>query len=303
MVAASRKCDARMLKELARTLLPRRVMDYLRDMQRKRLQAHVAQLPVVQEEDMRVVLKDTLQLRSGDIVFVHSSIDKLNLGFPFYRLLALLREAIGDEGTMLFPTYPKLTSYKFLKSGEVFDVRRTPSYTGILTEFARRQRGGLRSLHPTKSVVALGPHAEMLTRDHPSSPYPYDAGSPYFKVIENGGVAIGLGVATTNLSLVHCVDDALKEQFPVQPYHNELFQAPCLDYSGKEQIISTYAHDMRKMDFDIPAYMAANIPTTICKDTTLNGMKFFRADTAPLFEKMMELARDGVTIYWKKHYK
>jgi len=292
-----------MLKNLAHAVLPRKAIAYFQDLQRKRLQARVARLPVVQEEDMRSLLVNILRLRQGDIVFVHSSIDKLNLGFPFYRLLALLREAIGEQGTMLFPTYPKLTSYKFLKSGEVFDVRRTPSYTGILTEFARRQRGGLRSLHPTKSVVALGPHAALLTEHHSDSPYPYDIASPYFKVIENGGVAIGLGVATTNLSLVHCVDDALKDDFPVQPYHKELFRAHCLNREGEDAIVPTYAHDMRKMDFDIPAYMAANMPDTISRDITINGMKFFRAETAPLFERMHELARNGVTIYWKKHYK
>jgi aminoglycoside 3-N-acetyltransferase len=236
-------------------------------------------------------------------VFVHSSVDRLNLGFPFYGVLSILREIVGPEGTLLFPTYPRLSSYEFLKSGEVFDVRKSASYTGILTEVARRQKGAVRSFFPTKSVCAIGAQAARLTATHQDSPYPYDSSSPYFKIMEFKGKIIGFGVGTWNLSFVHCVDDFLKEAFPVMPYHKHLFRARCINYAGEEAIVPTYAHDMRKMNHDVPRFMKNHIPSTVCGDIVVDGMNFFRADSAPLFEAMIDFARKGITIYPAESYR
>lgn len=185
------------------------------------------------EDRFRAVLTDALQLKRGDVVFVHSSIDRLGLGFPFYRILSLIREVIGENRTVLFPTYPRLTAHESLLSGEIFDVRTSPSFTGVLTEFARRQRGAVRSLNPTKSVCALGPHAHSLTEAHQDSPYPYDRCSPYYKLMDVGGKIIGLGV---------------------------------------------YG------------------------DLTIHGMPFFWAESGALFEVMVDLARQGTTMYERSVY-
>lgn len=291
-----------MNRDLIRSLLPGAMLDYLRSARRRRQQAAVRKLPQLTEADLRTIVTDRLGVQKGDLIFVHSSIDRLHLAFPFYQILSMLRSILGEEGTMIFPTYPKLTSYKFLVSGEMFDVRKTPSYTGALTEFARRQRDGIRSLHPTKSVVAIGPLAAYLTDSHHISPYPYDKDSPYFRLVEKEGKAIGIGVRTANLSMVHTVDDDLKKAFPVKPYAETLFQAPCRDYSGTDVVVPTYAHDMRKMDFDIPSFMKAHIPEALSQDLLISGMPFFRAEAAPLFERMRRLASEGITIYRQRHY-
>ncbi|HEX8138287.1 MAG TPA: AAC(3) family N-acetyltransferase [Pyrinomonadaceae bacterium] len=285
------------IKELARRVLPEGAFTSLGRVQKRLKRARLSRLPLLTEEFFGQILVDHLGLAAGDTVFVHSSMDQLNLGFPFYRALALLQQAVGREGTLLFPTYPQLSSYEFLSRGETFDVRRTPSYTGILTEFARRQRGALRSLHPTKSVCATGPGAQELTSAHQLSPYPYDSCSPYYKLTQHRGKIVGLGVSTANLSFVHCVDDALKEDFPVRPYHPALFAAQCINYDGELVRVETYAHDLKKMKHDIPAYMRAHVTAEACRDLKLKGRKFFRADAARLFDEMLRLARAGVTIY------
>jgi aminoglycoside 3-N-acetyltransferase len=240
---------------------------------------------------------NALGLCKGDTVFVHSSIDQLNLGFPFYRVLSLMEDLVGVKGTLLFPTYPRLSSYEFLRRGEVFDIRKTPSYTGILSELARRQGNSVRSLHPTKSVCAIGAAAEELTCDHQKSPYPYDSCSPYYRITEFGGRIVGLGVSTANLSFVHCIDDALKEDFPVQPYHAQLFAATCINGAGRKVVVETYAHDLKKMNHNIPRFMKTHVSSDACIDLNLNGMKFFRADARRLFDEMYSLAAIGKTIY------
>ena len=263
----------------------------------------VAFLPLIDENEFTRILKDEIGIQNGDTVFIHSSIDRLNLSFPFYLVLNMLRQAVGEDGTLLFPTYPKLTSYKFLKSGEIFEVKKTPSYTGALNEFARRQRGALRSLHPTKSVTAIGPNAQKLTSTHQDSPYPYDLCSPYYRITEVGGKIVGIGVENKFISFVHCVDDTLKEKFPVKLYHDELFQAQCRNYNGGIVTVPTYAHNMSKMDFDLPTFLKKYTTEDLYRPIKIYGMDFYSANPTLLYDRMLGLAQEGITFYPRKYYK
>ncbi|MDQ3821448.1 MAG: AAC(3) family N-acetyltransferase [Acidobacteriota bacterium] len=287
------------IREIAKKILPQSAFEKVLRAGKRVQRARVERLPQLSEDDFREILTERLGMAAGDVVYVHSSVDRLLLAFPFYRILPLLRELIGPDGTVLFPTYPNLriSSYEYLLRGERFDVRRTPSYTGLLNEFARRQRGALRSLHPTKSVCAVGPLAGELTATHQLSPYPYDVCSPYYKLIEHSAKVIGLGVSTRNLSFVYCVDDALKDAFPVRVYHDRVFEVECVNYDGRVELVRTYAHNMRKVVHDVPRYMRTHIPAEACRDMVVRGMNFFRADAAKLFERMLALAKNGVTVY------
>lgn len=254
-------------------------------------------MPALTEEKFKSILSDQLGLAEDDSVLIHSSMNQLNLSFSFGQILSLVRSVIGEKGTMLFPTFPSLPSYQFLSRGETFDVRKTPSHMGILTEYARRQRDAVRSLHPTKSVCAIGPLARTLTARHSESPYAFDRCSPYYKLAEHGGKIIGLGVSTERNSFVHCVEDVLKENFPVRVHHEQLFDARCLNYANEMVVVKTFAHDLKKMNHNIPRYMRDHISHDACLDLKINGMKFFRSDAAKLLDQMTRLAARGITIY------
>jgi aminoglycoside 3-N-acetyltransferase len=291
--------------DIIRMVLPTGAVASLARARKKLRRERIARLPFLTEGDFTDILTNRLRLAAGDTVYVHSSIDQLNLGFPFYRILQLTQSVIGTRGTILFPTYPNrspISSYEHLLSGKVFDIRRTPSYTGLLTEFARRQRGAVRSLHPTKSVCAIGQYAEDLTRTHQDSPYPYDECSPYYKLAEYQAKIVGLGVSTQYLSFVHCIDDALKGEAPVQTYHARIFAAQCVNYRGETGVVETYAHDMRKVIHDIPRYIKTYVPEEVCVDLNVGGMKFFWADAPKLFDTMLRLAKEGITVYPRSVY-
>ncbi|HEU4768595.1 MAG TPA: AAC(3) family N-acetyltransferase, partial [Pyrinomonadaceae bacterium] len=293
------------LSEIARKMLPADVVNSVARARKRYRRSRVERLPQLTETEFTSILVDRLGLGQGKVVYVHSSIDRLNLGFPFYRILPLIQNVIGERGTFLFPTYPNrspVSSYEYLRNGNVFDVRRTPSYTGILTEFARRHGGATRSLHPTKSVCAIGPAAVWLTSTHQESLYPYDVPSPYYKLIESEATIVGIGVWTEYLSFVYCIDDAMKDNQPVQTYHPEIFRAKCINYAGEEQIVATYAHDMTRCIHDIPQFMKRHIAADVCEDIVVNGMKFFRADASRLFAAMLPLAERGITVYPRSVY-
>jgi aminoglycoside 3-N-acetyltransferase len=290
---------------LAKKILPAVAYESIVRKKKERERSRLARLPRITEAGLTEILTTELRLTTGDVVFVHSSLDQLNLDFPFYRVLTLLRRVIGPKGTMLFPTYPnhRISSYEYLLQDKVFDVRRTPSYAGLLTEFARKQPDAVRSLHPTKSVCAVGPLARELTSTHQHSRYPYDAGSPFYKLTEHQGKIVGLGVWTSRLSFCYCADDAMKEAFPVRVYHDRVFAVPCIDYDGKTQIVETYAHNMRIIDsHEGPGFMRAHIAHDVCADLTIKGMRFFRADARRLFDDMLGLAKQGITVYPKSVY-
>ena len=293
------------ITELARKVLPADVVNSVVRARKRYRRSRVERLPLLTEADLTAILTERLGLRSGDVVYMHSSVDRLNLGFPFYRILPLIQNVIGENGTVLFPTYPNrspVSSYEYLRAGHVFDVRRTPSFTGLLTEFGRRHPRAIRSLHPTKSVCAIGPDAEWLTLTHQASPYPYDVPSPYYKLIECDAKIVGIGVWTEYLSFVYCIDDAMKSNPPVRTYHPEVFRARCMNYSGDEEIVETYAHDMQRCIHDIPQFMKRHVPVDACEDIVVNGMRFFRADARKLFDVMLPLAKQGITVYPRAVY-
>ncbi len=286
-----------------KNIIPKRLRQYYKERQKQKKIEFVESLPVLSIEDFKEILKKELNVKKGDILFIHSSIDYLNAEFSELQVLSILLDVVGEKGTLIFPTYPKLTSYKFLKQGQIFNVRKTPSYMGLLSEFARRHSQTIRSFHPTKSVAAIGRYAKEITSEHHKSPYPYDITSPYYKMTEYNAKVIGLGVDTTFLSCVHCADDYLKDDFPVNPYHKTLFKAKCINYEKETIEVPTYAHNMIKMNFDIPKFVKTKIPNDICRDIKMNGMRFFYADSKKLINLLVELARNNVTIYKKIFHK
>jgi len=293
------------LADIVRKILPASVTTSIARSRRSARRAKIQNLPVLTEKAFTDILTNDLGLVGGDTVYVASSVDQLHLDFPFYRILALIQDVIGPRGNVLFPTYPNrspTSSYDYLVDGHVFNVRRTPSYTGLLSEFARRQKGAIRSLHPTKSVCAIGPDAEALTWNHQNSPYPYDICSPYYKLAEYEAKVIGIGVWTDYLSFLHCTEDALKQRFPVPVYHERLFAAKCINYRGETELVETYAHNMDMVKPNVVPFVKEHILPEICSDLTINGMKFVRADARRLFDEMLRLARVGITPYPRNLY-
>ena len=75
--------------------------------------------------------------------------------------------ATRASGTVLMPTLPfGGVAIDYARKNPVFDVRRTPSQTGLLTEIFRRSAGVLRSVHPTHPVAVAGHGAVEMVEGH-----------------------------------------------------------------------------------------------------------------------------------------
>lgn len=287
-----------MWRRLARWAVPGPIHAWGRTRLHHHRQRRAARLPAVDEGQFRRLLADDLGLAPGQVVFVHASLGGLRLAFPFYRVLTLLREAVGPAGTLLFPsTQLRERPETWLARDEAFDVRLHPTSMGAIAELARRQRGACRSLHPTHAVAALGPLAGDLTRAHGTSPWPCGPGSPFAALAEVGGRIIGLGVDPSVLTFVHCVEDLWPAGFPVATRREQLYGGRVVAADGCERRVETLVAHPRIRWRNIPAYARHHLPAAVCQAHHRHGAPFYAAAAAPLLAAMADLATRRVTIY------
>ncbi len=99
-----------------------------------------------------------LGVEEGDTLLVHSSYKSFGEvdGGP-QMVIRALKAALGTQGTLIMPTF----NFDFNK-GVPWDVRKTRSKMGALTEIVRMDPRAKRVFHPFYSFAILGKHAEML---------------------------------------------------------------------------------------------------------------------------------------------
>jgi aminoglycoside 3-N-acetyltransferase len=99
-----------------------------------------------------------LGLKNGDILLVHSSFKSFGgvKGGP-ETVIEALTTVLGNEGTLIVPTY----NFDFCKN-QIFDVRKTPSQMGIISEYVRNNEKSIRTLNPIYSFAIMGKLAKQL---------------------------------------------------------------------------------------------------------------------------------------------
>lgn len=183
-------------------------------------------------------------IQKNDSVIVHSSMSKI--GFVeggTKTIVDALFEVIGENGTLLFPTFSAVGRNKtHLEEHPFFDIKNTPSQMGSITEYFRKLEGVHRSFHPTDAVCAKGPLAEFYTCSHFGQLTPYNEHSPFRKLCNKNGKILMLGTtlngACTNL---HTLEDAVDFMYPV--YDAKIYDVKMIDAEGKVSIMKTKVHD------------------------------------------------------------
>ncbi len=194
--------------------------------------------PTVDFKDISLSLKK-LGIKRGDGILVHSSLSS----FGYVKggadaVIDALLEAVGQEGTVLVPTLTgKDTDSP--QNPPIFDVMKTPCWTGrIPTEFMKRPQSR-RSLHPTHSVSGIGPLVPFLINGHENSITPCGKNSPYYRLAEKGGYILLIGVDQESNTTIHTA-----EELAEVPYHmqREPTDTTIIDYHGKRIIKRLYLH-------------------------------------------------------------
>jgi aminoglycoside 3-N-acetyltransferase len=249
-------------------------------------------------------LKAHLSERVGhqfDILMVHSS---LNYMQPYYQgspgdLLDMLVKYVGDRRTLAMPAFylgdPELNdAVESYRRNPRFDVRRTPSQMGIVTELFRRRPGVKVSVHPTHRMAALGPLAEALTAGHLDAGTTFGRGTPFDVMARHDTAIIGIGKPYEVLTQVHHVEDLLGDDFPVPGVLNPV-QVVVNDHLGRGQTC-----DLRLRGFSRPRRMRK-----LRHLMSLARLQQWEFHHVPLFytragwvtEDLLAAAKRGQTIY------
>lgn len=190
-----------------------------------------------------------LGLNVGATVLVHSSLKSFgHVEGGANTVVDSLIETVGAEGSVMVPT---LTGSR-TDSPEhppIFDVRSTPSWTGIIPETFRNRREAKRSLHPTHSVSAIGAKRDWLLKGHERSASPCDKNSPYYRNAEAGGFVMLIGVTQHSNTTIHCCEELAAVDYHLQKKMASIF---ITDYDGNRLLVQNRLHNWSKppTDFD-----------------------------------------------------
>jgi aminoglycoside 3-N-acetyltransferase len=179
-------------------------------------------LAAISLADFRQAILDTGVTPNRDLL-VHASWGGFQqLQAKPSELLTTLLSIVGEHNTLVMPTGAVEKSRDGIM---LYDVDRSPSRMGMLSETLRRTPGALRSPAPIAPVSAIGPAADAYTRDYriESSLTPWGHGSPYWEIAQRGGQILVIGIDfVRTLTLMHTAFDVLLDSNPIPNYYESV---------------------------------------------------------------------------------
>ncbi len=178
---------------------------------RKKTKAHVT------KDDIKNGLIK-LGLRQGDNVGVHSSLSSFGYveGGADAAVDALL-ETVGEEGTLVLPTYSNNTEQLEKTQEEIdmgitwkfrvlpYDPKKDGCWTGKIPDTFWRRKGAVRNSHPTHSLTVMGAKAEEFF--YKSGEY---SDNEWKKLMNMNGYILLLGVTLSCCSSMHLAEEHVK---------------------------------------------------------------------------------------------
>ena len=185
--------------------------------------------PLVTFEDIAGALRQ-LSIGGGGGVYIHSSLSSMGYveGGADTVIDAFLH-VLGPAGTFCVPTIV----YAAQGPRPPFDVQRTPSEVGRITETARLRAEARRSNNPTHSVAAIGARAEEITTGHdrgkgrpsPWGELAFGHESPWQRFYDLDATLVLLGVDWEVNTMFH-----YQQCVFIEPYWSEFSVEPPFPY-------------------------------------------------------------------------
>jgi aminoglycoside 3-N-acetyltransferase len=235
------------LKAAASTLLPSGTKRWLKRLVRTYHQRFWAFTPA----DLKSTLME-LGVVPGDVLMVHSAFDRF-LGFHGgpVEVIRTLQEVVGPGGALMMPTIPfRGTGVEYALSDPVFDVQRTVSKMGLITEVFRRAPGVVRSIHPTHSVAVWGSRAEAIIAGHEQAETPCGRLTPYGRLLEYDGKILLAGVWADHMTFGYFVAEELEPRLAFPVLTREAYPMRWKDQDGTVGVSSSRLFSLR-LDHDV----------------------------------------------------
>jgi aminoglycoside 3-N-acetyltransferase len=178
----------------------------------------------------------SLGIGTGDSVLVHSGFRQVS-GFTATPgdVIETMLNVVGGDGHLLMMSIPyRGSSQRYAESDPLFDVVRTPSAVGLISEIFRRRADTYRSLSPLHPVVAHGPLAAWLVADHDKSAYSCGKGTPFERFLGVGGKFLFFDAPYGSLTFMHYVEHMFRDRLPVDLYDAAAVCIRVRDAAGRE---------------------------------------------------------------------
>ncbi len=159
-----------------------------------------------------------LGIEKGDTLLIHASYKSLGpIEGGAKTFFDAVLSYLGEDGTLLMPA---LSFATVTEENPYFDVKKTPSCVGYLTEYFRTNvEGVVRSLHATHSCCAKGRLANELVADHEKDDTPVGKNSPFYKLPSCDGKILFIGCSSNHNTLMHGVEEAAGLPFVLDREH------------------------------------------------------------------------------------
>ena len=192
-------------------------------------------------------LPSILKIEKGDVILLTSDITDLFLQcqengeiLDVNILLDNFQEAIGEEGTLLIPTY----NWGFCQ-GKAFDYKKTPSKTGAIGNAALRRKDFTRTKHPIYSFAVWGKDAVKLAEMDNIESFGPDSPFAYLEQVDAKNVFIGASLRNS-FTDIHYIEQKLKA-----PYRfSKVFRSHYID-QDKVDTVRDYSMYVRDLDLDV----------------------------------------------------
>lgn len=238
-----------------------------------------------------------LGMRKGSIVCIHAAMKEFyNYTETAEELIQKIQSVITSEGTLLMPAFPnpKMQQDRSI----IFNPQTDRTFAGHLAETFRKQPGVIRSINVQHSVCAWGKHAEWLIKDHERCVNCWDENSPWYRMTRLNALVFTLGLDAHYIGTFdHCVEALLYKHYP---YWAQFFTVQkTYQYIAPEGHVQSYTClegnlERRTREQTLIKHFSPDI----YKKKKLSNLLIKVFYSAPCIDKMIELGRQGITMYY-----
>ncbi len=183
-------------------------------------------------------------INKGDVVYLVS--DLMRLAFECRKngekfnadlFINALQEAVGEEGTLLIPTF----NWDFCKNVD-FNINSTKSHVGAIGDIAYKRTDFLRTHHPIYSFAVWGKDAKQLYNAKIETCFGKDSLFAYMFSKNAKALAVGLS-PTAGTTFIHYVEECLNVPFR----YNKVFTGNIIDENNiaSEKSVSMFVRDLQ----------------------------------------------------------
>lgn len=286
------------IRKITPTLLLERFRKFKKDKVNKDLEAQKTKGECITQAQLVQQFK-AIGIVPGDILMVHSSMSKIGyLEEGPKTLVDALVECVGSSGHLFMPSSPvKALQKDHLRDQNVFDVEHTPSAMGAVTEYFRNLPEVKRSAHPTECVCGMGENVNEFLDDHFGQLTPYNLHSPWYKIMEQKGKILYIGVTLINSGThLHVLEDLTDFKYPVYTEHT--FESTVVR-DGVSHQMHCYAHNpefskRRKCDDLIPLFEEKGV----LKKVQIGKANSLLLNARLMLDTMLDAYKNqGITMY------